>query len=176
MVGEDVFFELWEDGKTRILHTRFGEEPNVLLEDLGAHFVGLTVTADTLTWLRAPSDGSLSRAERMDLYTSPYATRAEDITPRFVANYLPDHATGYDPNVVGGEGFFTAFRAPFFRLSDGSTFMNPPGLSRDVVSNIGYLWMSGGEVAISALLNLEGGRGTGTLRRLQLDRVVPEDE
>ena len=170
VVGADVFYELLTDNGYRVEHTRFGEEPNVLLADPEADILAFTATDDTFAWYRRVP--RFRQIDPMDLYTAPFATHAEDLAPRFVRNVSPELRTGYDGKVISGEGLFSFWRpSSYIRLSDGAVLKNPPGLSTNVVSNVGYLWMNDGEVDISAAMIRDAGTG-GTVRRVRLDHLV----
>ncbi len=180
VVGDDVIFEAAreEDGVLyrTMMHTRFGEEPTVLLDAADGHIAGARATADGLTWSYARTAGGLGETEHIELWTSPFATERDSLEPRMVRNLVPELNEHYTVQQGAGDGFWVgrAELTHYIRLSDGETFYAPHRTEGPSGTN-GYLWLAGGEIAIAGTLTGLG-ISQGSLVRYQVDALRPTSD
>ncbi len=169
VVGDDVIFEAAreEDGELyrTMMHTRFGEEPSVLLDAADGHIAGATATADAITWQYATGNGRLGLVDSIELWTSPFATRREDLVPRRVRNLVPEAYDYYLVPFAGANHIITSRPTRAVRLSDGAVRSWLPAGDQGIAGNNGYLWFSENEVALSSVTTTSS-PGTGTVVRL----------
>lgn len=177
VVGEDVFVEAWDGptGHTVLLRARFGEGNAPFIADGESHIAGTFPTSENLSWYVATVPGRISTADRIELWTSPFTNDPAALEPRFVLPIAPNILAGYSRGFQG-EGLYATYRpARLVRLSDGVVLQHPSGSGRtddDVVGGReAYLWIAGGEIGTSAIL--EGAHGT--VRRDAISALVPTE-
>ena len=157
VVGDDVIFEAAreEDGQLfrTMMHTRFGEEPTVLLDAPDGHIAGARASADGITWHYARTEGGIGTTDHIELWTSPFATERHSLEPRLVRNLVPELNDFYTVKQDSGGGYWVgqAELTRFIRLSDGATFY-PPQRTEGPAGTTTYLWMDNGEIAIAGTL------------------------
>lgn len=82
LIGDRVFYELWAD-HIRVWTATLDEPAHVLIDVTPAEVRNFHTDGVTMTWLQGYDyDWDTLTFARLELWASPYATRAEDLRPR----------------------------------------------------------------------------------------------
>jgi hypothetical protein len=119
LVGDRIFFELWAD-HIRVWTATLEEPATVLIDATPGEVRYFRTDGRTMAWLQGYDyDWDALRFARLELWTSPHATRAEELMPRRVRTTF----RGLVPTVVGDHWLASQGDGPtmdVYDLRDGS--------------------------------------------------------
>ncbi|MEZ4336886.1 MAG: hypothetical protein R3B82_09685 [Sandaracinaceae bacterium] len=134
-VHDDTLFYDVYGGHHHVRASTAGERGRVLIDPSDAEAIRVMTDGTDMAWIQAYGRVSSYEFDRLELWASPYAERAEDLVPRHVAD-LP--FTDPYPEASIGSGYVTiaetdtSLRAVLgvYRLSDGARAeIAAPGVS-----------------------------------------------
>jgi hypothetical protein len=119
LVGDRVYYELWGD-HIRVWTGTIDEPAHVLIDVTPAEVRYFETDGTTMTWLQGYDyDWDTLTFARLELWTSPFATRAEELRPRLVHPSF----RGLIPMALGGHWLASQGDGPtldIIDLRDGS--------------------------------------------------------
>ncbi|MFO0556367.1 MAG: hypothetical protein U0271_48790 [Polyangiaceae bacterium] len=87
LIGDRVFYELWTD-HARVWTGTVAEPPSVLIDASPGEVRRFATDGNNLVWLQGYDYDFATRTfARLELWTSPYATRVEDVVPTRVSDF-----------------------------------------------------------------------------------------
>lgn len=125
LVGDRVYYELWADS-IRVWTATVEEAPRVLIDASPGVVRDFRTDGRTMVWYQGYDfDWDTRRFGRLELWTAPLVTRAEDVVPRLVRSF-PAHYTA----VFGGRWLAALIESRdmmVWDVEDGSARMwDPP--------------------------------------------------
>ncbi len=118
IVNDTVFYDVY-GGRHHIRAATAGERGRVLIDPPDAEAIRVMTDGTDLAWIQAYGRVEHYEFERLELWASPYAERAEDLVPRRVA---PLTSTVPYPPATLGAGYVAIRESAItlIRLSDGA--------------------------------------------------------
>jgi len=125
-VGDSLFYDVY--GATHGIRVSTGGEPGVdlVVPDDGSEPIRILTDGTDMAWIQGRDRVAAGDFGHLELWTSPHASRAEDVTPRYVASL--DFRDPY-PEASIGSGYVSIVEyvpsrgnsvLSVYRLSDGA--------------------------------------------------------